>query len=85
MEKQKKIKSDELRIINSSIKKLLKLEEQEKKIHRAQKKELDTIQNVWNRYCDDKNLKEKVAKNKEACNLLEQAKILISELRNLLS
>lgn len=84
MEKQKKIKSDELRIISRSFQKLLQLDEQERKIHRAQRKEIGTIKNVMDRLCDDKDIKERMAKDEEISDSLQQAKKLISKIRTLL-
>ena len=80
----KKTENDELRIITGSIRKLQKLDEQEKKIHRAQKNEIETIQSIMKRYCDDRGIRQKLAKNEEATILLQQAKELITSLRKLL-
>ena len=84
MKNKKGTDDDELRIISSSFQKLLKLEEQERKIHRAQRKEIGIIKNVMDRFCDDRDIREKIAKDEEASTLLQQAKDLISELRTLL-
>ena len=59
MKKKKGAEDDELRIISSSFQKLLQLDEQERKIHRAQRKEIGTIKNVMDRLCDDKDIREK--------------------------
>jgi len=83
MESHNKNENDDLRIINESIQKLLELDEQERKIHKAQKSKIDTIQSVLDRYCSNRNIKEKMAKNEEASALLRQAKKLISKLRTL--
>jgi hypothetical protein len=80
----KKTKKNDLRIITNSIQKLLKLDEQERKIHKAQKSEIETIQSVMSRYCDDRDVKAKLAKDEEAAMLLQQAKDLITALRILL-
>jgi hypothetical protein len=81
---RKPTENDDLRIISSSFQKLLQLEEQERKIHRAQRKEIGIIKNVMDRFCDDRDIREKIAKDEEASTLLQQAKDLISELRTLL-
>ncbi len=80
----KKTKKNDLRIITNSIQKLLKLDEQERKIHKAQKSEIDTIQSVMSRYCDDRNIKAKLAKDEKVTMLLQQAKSLIATLRTLI-
>ena len=84
MKRNNKNRDSDLEIIGKSLKKLLELDEQERKIHRMQKKEIETIQNVMDRYFDDKALKEKLAKNEEASALLQKAKSLIADLRLLL-
>lgn len=81
---RKPTENDDLRIISSSFQKLLQLEEQERKIHRAQRKEIGIIKNVMDRFCDDRDIREKIAKDEETSTLLQQAKDLISELRTLL-
>ena len=81
---QKATENDDLRIVTSSFQKLLELSEKEKRIHRAQKKEIGNIKNVMDRFCDDRDIREKIAKDEEASTLLQQAKDLISELRTLL-
>ena len=79
----KKTENDDLRIISGSIKKLLQLDEQERKIQKAQKKEIETIHSVMDRL-DDRGINGKIAKNEEATMLLQQAKVLFSTLRTLL-
>ena len=81
---RKGTEDDELKIISSSFQRLLELDEKEKKIHRAQRKEIGTIKNVMDRLCDDRDIREKIAKNEEVSSLLLQAKDLISTLRSLL-
>ena len=81
---RKEIEDDELKIISCSFQRLLDLDEKEKKIHRAQKKEIGNIKSIMDRLCDDKDIKEKIAKNEEVSSLLLQAKDLISTLRSLL-
>lgn len=81
---RKGIEDDELKIISCSFQRLLDLDEKEKKIHRAQKKEIGNIKSIMDRLCDDKDIKEKIAKNEEVSSLLLQAKDLISTLRSLL-
>ena len=81
MEKKKK---DDLKIIAKAIKNLSLLDDQERKIHRAQKSEIETIQNVMNRFCDDRNVQERLAEDKEAIKLLREAKEAIATLRKLL-
>lgn len=73
-----------LKIINRSLQKLLDLDVQERKIHRAQKKELEKIQNIMSRCYDDRDLQEKLEKDREAYNLLSQVKKSINSLRQLL-
>ena len=85
MKKTKKgTADDELRIISSSLQKLLQLEEKERNIHRAQQKEIGAIKNVMDRLCDDKDIKERMTKDEEISNSLQQAKKLISKIRTLL-
>lgn len=84
MKKKKGAEDDELRIISSSFQKLLQLDEQERKIHRAQRKEIGTIKNVMDRLCDDKDIREKMAKDEELSILLQQARDLISSIRTLI-
>lgn len=79
----KKTEDDDLRIISGSIKKLLQLDEQERKIQKAQKKEIETIHSVMDRL-DDRGINGKIAKNEEATMLLQQAKELFANLRSLL-
>ena len=81
---RKPTENDDLRIISSSFQKLLQLEEQERKIHRAQRKEIGTIKNVMDRLCDDKDIREKMTKDEEISSLLQQAKELISSIRTLI-
>lgn len=81
---KKRTENDELRIISSSFQKLLQLDEQERKIHRAQRKEIGTIKNVMDRLCDDKDIKERMAKDEELSILLQQARDLISSIRTLI-
>ena len=81
---KKRTTDDELRIISSSFQKLLQLEEQERKIHRAQRKEIGTIKNVMDRLCDDKDIREKMTKDEEISTLLQQARELISAIRTLI-
>ena len=81
---KKVTENDDLRIISGSIKKLLQLDEQERKIHRAQKAEIETINTIMKRYCDDRKIKEKMAKNDQATKILREAKELISKLRVIL-
>lgn len=81
---KKVTENDDLRIISKSIKKLSKLDEQVRKIHRAQKAEVETINAIMKRYCDDREIKERMAKNDEATKLLLQAKELFANLRSLL-
>ena len=76
--------NDDLRIVTSSFQKLLELSEKERRIHRAQKKEIGTIKSVMDRFCDDKDIKEKMAKDKEAAMLLQQAKDIISLIRKII-
>ena len=84
MKKKRGAEDDELRIISSSFQKLLQLDEQERKIHRAQRKEIGTIKNVMDRLCDDKDIREKMAKDEELSILLQQARDLISSIRTLI-
>ncbi len=84
MKNKKGTDDDELRIISSSFQKLLQLDEQERKIHRAQRKEIGTIKNVMDRLCDDKDIREKMAKDEELFILLQQARDLISSIRTLI-
>lgn len=84
MKKKKGAEDDELRIISRSFQKLLQLDEQERKIHRAQRKEIGTIKNVMDRLCDDKDIRERMAKDEEIFDSLQQAKKLISKIRTLL-
>jgi hypothetical protein len=51
---------------------------------KAQKSEIDTIQSVMSRYCDDRNIKAKLAKDEKVTMLLQQAKSLIATLRTLI-
>lgn len=81
---KKRTENDELRIISSSFQKLLQLDEQERKIHRAQRKEIGNIKNVMDRLCDDKDIKEKMAKDEELSILLQKAIDLISSIRTLI-
>ena len=81
---KKRTENDELRIISSSFQKLLQLDEQERKIHRAQRKEIGTIKNVMDRLCDDKDIKERMAKDEELSMLLQNAIDLISSIRTLI-
>ena len=81
MEKKKK---NDLKIISKAIKNLSLLDDQERKIHRAQKSEIETIQNVMDRFCDDRDLQERLAKDQEAIKLLQEAKEAIATLRKLL-
>ena len=76
--------NDDLRIVTSSFQKLLELSEKERRIHRAQKKEIGTIKSVMDRFCDDKDIKEKMAKDEEAAMLLQQAKDIISLIRKII-
>ena len=80
----KKVTENDLRIISKSIKKLSKLDKQVRKIHKAQKDEVETINDIMKRYCDDREIKERMAKNDEATKLLLQAKELFANLRSLL-
>ena len=81
---RKPTENDDLRIISSSFQKLLQLDEQERKIHRAQRKEIGTIKNVMDRLCDDKDIREKMTKDEEISTLLQQARELISAIRTLI-
>jgi hypothetical protein len=85
MKKNKKVTADdELRSISRSLQKLLKLEKDERNIHRAQQKKIGEIQNVVDRLCDDKDIREKMEKDKEIFTLIQQTKNLISTIRTLL-
>ena len=81
---KKRTADDELRIISCSFQKLLELDEQERKIHRAQRKEIGIIKNIMDRFCDDKDIRQKLAKDKEVTLLLQQAITLISSIRTLI-
>jgi len=82
---KKNPKKNDLKIISRAIQNLLRLDNQERKIHRAQKNEIETIQNVMNRFCDDRNLQKRLAKNKEAMKLIQEARSTIAALQELLN
>ena len=72
---------DDLRIIENSIKELLRLETVEKKIHKAERKEVSKVESVLMRYCDTEALKEKMAKDEEILTLILQAKDVFASLK----
>ena len=81
MGKKNPNQKDDLRIIENAIKELLRLETVEKKIHKAQKKEVSKVESVLMRYCDTETLKEKMANDKEVLSLIQQAKDVFASLR----
>ena len=84
MDKTNPTKKDDLKIIQNSLKTLSELEEQEKRICRARKGEVEKIQTVLKRYCDDRGLREKMARSEEVSSIIHQATDLIATLRVLI-
>lgn len=81
---KEKNNKDEFRILATAYKKLVRLSDQAKKIHDAQMHEIDVIQSVVGRICDDRGVKQKAERDKKIFELLQANKDLISSLRSLL-
>ena len=82
MKKNDNSESDELRIIARLIKELSRLDEQEKKIRKAEKTKVKAIQDVLDRLC--LKLEERTEKDNEISSLLRNLQETTSTLRTLL-
>ena len=77
MKKRKKTKKDDLTILRNSIDKVLKL-------RKAEKNEIETIQQIMRRVAEDQNIMQ-LADHEKATEQLQEAKDLIDSVRRLLS
>jgi hypothetical protein len=77
MKKRKKTKKDDLTILRNSIDKVLKL-------RKAEKNEIETIQQIMKRVAEDQNIMQ-LADHEKATEQLQEAKDLIDSVRRLLS
>ena len=84
MAKNKKTnEDDDFRIISRLIKELSRLDEQEKKIRKAEKNKIKAIQEVLDRI--NSEFEEKAEENENISILLQELHELVSKLRKLLS
>ena len=75
---------NDLRIIASSFQTLLELSEAGKKIHKAEKREVEKATDIMKRFCDSKDIEEKMEQDKKIATVILQIKDLLSTLRSLL-
>lgn len=79
MKKRNNSKKDSIRIMSSMIGELSELGDQERKIHRAQKKLAIKLQKIID-VCDD-GIKKDLAEDEEVSRLLQQARDAVSQLQ----
>lgn len=82
MNESNQIQKDELKILSELIRDLSRLDEQEKKIRKAEKTKIDAIKNVVGRLC--MKLEERAEKSNEISSLLQKLQETVSTLRTLL-
>ena len=82
MNESNQIQKDELKILSELIRDLSRLDEQEKKIRKAEKTKIDAIKNVVGRLC--MKLEERAEKSAESSSLLQKLQETVSTLRTLL-
>ncbi len=80
--KKNKIENDELRILTELIRDLSRLDEQEKKIRKAERTKTQAIQNVLDRLC--MKLEERAENDEEISSLLQTLQKTTSSLKSLL-
>jgi hypothetical protein len=80
--KKNKIENDELRILTELIRDLSRLDEQEKKIRKAERTKAQAIQNVLDRLC--MKLEERAENDEEISSLLQTLQKTTSSLKSLL-
>lgn len=81
MKKRNNTKKDSIRIMDSMIGELRELGDQEKKIHRAQKKLTIKLQKIID-VCDE-DINKGLAEDEEVSRLLKQARDAVSQLQTL--
>ena len=81
MKKRNNFKKDSIKIIDSMIGELSQLGDQERKIHRAQKKLTTKLQKIID-VCDE-DIDKGLAEDEEVSRLLQQARDAVSQLQTL--